>query len=235
MKQKNAKLLQSFILGLTLLITNAAASQTTWLKSSNNGLYYHTDTRFTWSGGSLNGYCNGYGTIQWYKADGSRSGSYTGYIVRGINEGYGTQYYSNGNIYYQGYWKNDMKNGSGSIYAENVILQYQGTFVNDKLKGIDLLEAAGYQTGKFIMNDIFDSGINLETSIVKSTDSEIWLFVKFNGIFINSNVYEFVLSIGKQSLSFEIPYMNERAKVYLTVKGIYEIGKEIDNYFNDRN
>jgi antitoxin component YwqK of YwqJK toxin-antitoxin module len=228
-----AKTLPVFICFFAVLLTNAATAQNNWYKSSNSGLYYHTDGKFTWTGGSKNGYCNGYGTIQWYTSEGTKSGWYTGNIVNGKNEGYGTQYYSNGNKYYEGYWKNDMRNGYGTTYYENGGIEYQGTFVNDKLAGIDLLEEAGYQAGKYIMENIFDSGINLQTSIIKSTEAGIWLYVKFNGIFINTNVYEFVVSIGKKSVSFEIPYMNDRAKIYLTLKGVYEIGKELSEYFND--
>jgi hypothetical protein len=233
--KKNYPAMQYLLLSIAFLFISFCRlnAQSSWMKSSNNGLYYQTNARFTWSGGGFNGYCNGIGTIQWYNADGTKTGWYTGKVVNGKNEGYGAYYYSNGQPWYEGYWKNDQKNGYGKMYFENGAIQFEGNFINDQLEGIGLLELAGNEAGKLIMDKLFDGGINLQTSIVRSTPEEVMVYVKFNGNINTANLYEFILAVGKKTPSVKIPYMNDLAKFYLTLKGISVIAAELDKIFSN--
>lgn len=225
-----------FIVLITILASTGSTSlfaQISWLKSANNSLYYFTDTRFTWNGGSKNGYCNGYGTIQWYNPDGTKAGWYTGYVVNGKNEGYGTQYFSTGQKYYEGNWKNDVYSGKGQLFYQNGIVRFEGNFVNGKLADIDLWNRAAFEAGKYIMNNIFDGGLNMESEIIQSTKEELCFYTKFNGNFFNSNVYEFVIGISKEAPYVRIVYANDLAKLYLTLKTIDAVADEIDNIFQN--
>jgi hypothetical protein len=236
MKKVCKKIAVIFALVILLLAPkHKANAQAYWIKSTNNGLYYHTNTSFTWNGSGKAGYCNGYGTIQWYNADGTKSGWFTGNIINGKNQGYGTQYFSNGQKYYEGYWSNDEMTGTGKMYDINGVLQFEGVFENGHLKNMALSNTAAYEAGKYIMRNIFDDGINLRSYVIKHTKDELWFRTQFNGIFINSNVYEFTIAISKNAPYVRIVYSNDLAKLYLTLKAIGTVANEIDNYFNDNN
>jgi len=232
MKKRN-RIIIVFLAFFACTGTTRVIAQINWLKATNSSLYYFTDTRFTWNGGSQNGYCNGYGTIQWYNPDGTKAGWYTGLVVNGKNEGYGTQYFSTGQKYYEGYWKNDVYSGFGRLFYPNGVLRFEGNFVNGKLANIELWDRAALEAGKYIMNNVFDGGLNIECEVIKSTKEEICFYTKFNGNFFSSNVYEFVIGISKRAPYVRIVYANDLAKLYLTLKTIDAVADEIDNIFQN--
>lgn len=191
-----------------------------WVKATNCGAYYHTgiDAVFTWTGGANNGYCNGYGTIQWYDVDGNKEGKYVGNVRNGINEGYGTQYYTNGNISYAGNWRNDMENGQGTKYNYDGSVAYSGKFVNGDLEGIASMNYAASVVGRFVMDKIFDGGINLRTGIVKIANNEVQIRITFNGNIMQSNYYAMTLIIKDTAPFVDFINYNDNTDFYLKLK-----------------
>jgi hypothetical protein len=185
-----------------------------WEKAYSTGYYYHTDPgTFTWSGGSRDGYCDGFGTIQWYDNAGNPTGKYVGYVSYGKNEGYGTQYYTSGDIYYQGNWE------------------------NDEIKDFAAFKNLGYDVGQFVMDKIFDGGINLRTSVVElintgDANNELKIRVTFNGDIINTNYYAMTVVVNRQAPYVHFENVNDMAGVYILYRAA-ELAKEINDYINE--
>jgi hypothetical protein len=222
MKQSTSRtriLLLSFCLILSLTAANA---QPTLVRSWNNNGYYQTGSGsvFTWSGSTLNGYCHGYGTIQWYD-NGNPSFKYIGGVKNGKNEGYGTYYNANGNRSYAGYWQNDVREGYGTSYNSDGSIYRQGYYTNDAFKYEDNADAVAKKCTNYIINNEFDGGINRRYTILKciyDTDNklvEMEIRITFNGDIINTNSYACTLAIKNYTtLSAEVVDCNERAETY---------------------
>ena len=185
-----------------------------WVKAYSSGYYYHTDpgSVFTWSGTSRDGYCDGYGVIQWYDSLGNPISKYVGYLSYGKNQGYGTQYYSNGDIYYQGNWE------------------------NDEIKDFASFTALGNVVGNFLMNKVFEGGINLHTDIIElinstNGDNELKVRVTFNGDVVKTNFYAFTLVINGEAPYIHFENINDMAGIYM----LYRLGviiNETNDYVN---
>ncbi len=72
-----------------------------------------------------NGQLNGKATVYLYNHE-----SYSGKMKDGKENGFGTSYYSNGQIEYQGDWENGTYSGVGSYYDSNGALIYSGSWEN---------------------------------------------------------------------------------------------------------
>lgn len=232
MKSKSKNLMQiACLLFFTLSVITTSAQE--WVKSYGTGLYYRTNSNsvFTWSGGSRNGYCHGYGTIQWY-VNGEKSSKYIGNVSFGKNEGYGTFYTANGNISYEGYWKNDMRHGHGTQYYSDGSIQFQGNFIEDNLENIDELNTAASIIGKYIMDEIFDGGIHLKTQLIRYSDNEIHIYIEFNGNIIQTNEYYMTLVIKDTAPYVDFINYNDNAESYIALKFTITVADELYKMFN---
>lgn len=146
---------QFYLLSFILLFNLNAYSQgrgTHYVGDIYNGCNFLTDKniRFTWSGSCSEGYCNGYGTIQTYNTNGSKSWKYIGNLRYGKAHGKGKMYRSNGSLMYDGDWENDYVQGYGTQYYSNGDY-YVGYFEKDKQsgKGTYYWNDGGYYTGNW--------------------------------------------------------------------------------------
>jgi len=101
----------------------------------------------SWSGKSLNGFADGYGTCYFYTN--SDNSYYTGQISNGKMNGYGKMrlfftYKGNNNIFidYEGYWSNGLPNGPGYI-SDHVGGTFAGDFKYGKLYQKIVVSEAG--------------------------------------------------------------------------------------------
>ncbi len=199
-----------------------ANAQVAWVKAWNTNGYYRTDSGsiFTWSGNMQNGYCHGYGTIQWYE-NGNTSFKYIGGVKYGKNEGYGTSYDAKGNKSFEGYWQNDVREGYGTSYYSDGDIYRQGYYTNDGYKQeVDADELASAYTNK-IINKLFDGGINRRYTILKCVYDannkmrEMTIRITFNGDIVKSNFYACTLVVTNYtSFSAELIDLNEQAAKY---------------------
>ena len=58
---------------------------------------------------------------------------YNGEFVKGVIEGKGIEYYSNGEKKYEGEWKNNLPNGKGKRFYENGNIYCDGNYFEGKL------------------------------------------------------------------------------------------------------
>lgn len=94
-------------------------------------------------------------------------------IIRNIIlDGYGIEYYKNGNIKYKGDFKNSIKSGVGIFYNKNKKIEYDGQFLNNKRHGHGIL---------YIYENIL-----IEKKKIKSTfkDGYLWNYNKLSNIII---------------------------------------------------
>lgn len=195
---------------LTLVITISHAQSVSWVKDYYTGNLYHTNSTFTWSGGSRAGYCDGYGKIQFYDSEGNATGWYVGNVQYGKNVGYGTQYLSNGEIFYRGQW------------------------VNDEIKDFDVVDNFGKLAGKLLMDKVFDGGINLNTTVIKfintgGSDDQLKIRVTFNGDIITTNFYAFTMIIDNNAPFVHFENANDNAQFYLSMKVTAAVINAINN------
>lgn len=135
MKTKINLLLLIFLFSFSQsVISQSASSQLKMRKAKNCNALYNTGGPFTWNGAIKNGYCHGYGTIQWYEKNGTKSGKMIGTIKRGKNEGFCTFYAANGKKVFEGMFENDMRNGKGKVFYSDGTTQ-EGTWYNDEFVG----------------------------------------------------------------------------------------------------
>jgi hypothetical protein len=69
-----------------------------------------------------------------YRQGGTRK-RYEGTWNKNFRDGYGAQYWFNGNVRYEGEYVNDKRDGQGSEYQLNGTLIYRGAWKNDKRHG----------------------------------------------------------------------------------------------------
>lgn len=231
--------MKQFILSsLAIMLSAITFSQgTSWERASNCGCYFQTSpgASFTWSGGTSNGYCNGYGTIQWY--DGySRSGKYVGNLMNGKADGYATQYRSNGNILYQGYWKNDMRHGRGTSYNSDGSVLYKGIFAYDKIKNLSTLESIAGQVASYIVQRIFFGGTNVSYTIKRAVFNddeslhEFWLYIYFNGNIVQTNEYYLTLKYNEDwAIPIDFYDYSDNCEDYLAAFAVSEIIRYFQN------
>ncbi len=113
----------------------------TYITSSNNQCkinnpYPQTNETVTWSGDCVNGFADGYGTVQWYQ-DGEKVQVGVGTFRHGKQTGKGTHSYTDGGIY-KGNWVDDKKHGKGKYTWANGSF-YQGNWQEDKKYGYGIL------------------------------------------------------------------------------------------------
>ncbi len=182
-----------------LPISKSHGQECTWVKAQYSSCYYHTSpgATFTWSGDCKNGYCDGYGTIQYYD-NGNLAGKLVGRLVQGKVEGYATQYYEDGSIY------------------------LQGNYVNDEYENLYQLSKDANDLGFYVMNEVFDGGTNLNCEIIdvidaKNGNKEIRIKVKFNGNIVQENKYSITLIL-TNNFPFVDFTANDRAMGYIVGK-----------------
>lgn len=238
MKNCNHALHLAFLV-LSLLSYTHSFSQSdglAYVKAQNCVGFYHTvkGDIFTWSGPVQNNYCHGYGTVQWFDSYGARLYRYTGNVQYGKNEGYGTSYYSNGVKAYEGYWKNDMREGAGTSFYDDGTIQYKGNFVNGSIEHLSDLNEFAYNLGNYLMQNIFDGGIHLDSRVIKminaeGEDKEIRIKVSFNGDIVTTNYYEFTIVIRSSAPYVDLVNVNDMASFYAG----YKLSKSIVDYYNE--
>jgi hypothetical protein len=152
-----------------------------------------------WYGDCSNGYCNGYGTVNYYDPNGSYSGKYIGYVSQGTLNGFGTKYYADGSILYQGRFK------------DNIFLdQAPYMLLNDPIMD-------------FVIDSLLSGGINRRCDIVKSVFSkdddllEIRYRVSCDGQFVETNHYTCTLVYSNQPPYIDIVDANDNAQVFITL------------------
>lgn len=212
----------AIVLAIFLLNFNANA-QAGYVREYYTGCYFHTTANsiFTWSGDCIGGYCNGYGTIQWYKSSGEKIDKFVGTLVNGKAEGFAIQYYPNGNKYYEGLWRNDMRNGYGTSYNSDGTIQFQGYFEGDEFKDYTKFNQLGYEIASEVVRDIFKGGINLETKVVKmvydkdGTFHEIRIKMYFNGNIVTSNIYRCTLILKDTGIPLDFVDYNDSVDSFL--------------------
>ena len=77
---------------------------------------------------------------------------YKGDFEVGHKAGYGTSYYSSGNIEYIGNWKGDLKHGYGKVYGNNNDFKYLKTDTSENVteNGQVCIKKGVFKNGKFI-------------------------------------------------------------------------------------
>jgi hypothetical protein len=214
-----------------VIFNNLCHAQTVMVKAQNKNCYFNTDagSLFTWSGDCRDGYCDGYGTIQWYDANGNSEGKFIGNLSYGKAQGYATQYYANGYISYQGYWSNDMRNGQGTSYYNNGAIEFQGNFIDDAYENYSAFNTFGAYIGNAIMQNIFDGGENLRSSLIQVIDQNgqrtMRIRITFNGNIVETNYYGFTLVISNQAPYVSFENVSPMAVIYLTLEAADEINR----------
>lgn len=94
--------------------------------------YYSEGVTFKWSGNSINGKANGYGTAIKYK-NGKYESTYEGHYKNGIREGKGKFTHADGTVR-QGTFVNGQLIGFGTMDSENGET-YEGNFINYRMHG----------------------------------------------------------------------------------------------------
>ena len=107
-----------------------------WIKDQNGCKKWNPEPvpheTITWTGKCVNGFIDGYGTLQWYK-DSIVGNKYIGNIINSRYSGQGTQTLSNGDKYV-GEWKEGKKHGQGTYFYSNGD-KYVGELKEDKNHG----------------------------------------------------------------------------------------------------
>ena len=100
-------------------------------------LFYKEDDKYnrvSYEGDWVNGERSGNGTLIWKSGE-----KYTGNWKNNNRDGYGTDYYPNGKIWYKGEWKNGKRDGKGvNYYQTNDKYNreyYEGNWVNGERSG----------------------------------------------------------------------------------------------------
>jgi hypothetical protein len=177
--------------------------QRTYRQASNCNCSLLTPTSvgsIQWYGSCNNGYCDGYGTVQYYDQDGTSMGSFVGNVSGGRLNGYGTRYAANGAIFYRGNLTNNEFTDEAPFLLTTGIV------------------------GDFMIDSLLSGGINRTCDIVKavfSTDGslqELRYRVTCNGQFMTENFYDCTLVITPNSAPFvDMVDVNDNAKVFITL------------------
>ena len=211
-----SQLSKTFIITLCL-VCSYDICHAQWNKTYSTGYDYYSlvSGEFTWSGNSVNNYVDGFGTIQWYDASNNPSFRYVGNVQRGRNQGYGTLYYANGDIYYRGDWEN------GGI------------------KDFQSFKSFANVLGSLIEDKVFDGGTNLQTTITElvstgDDNNEMKIRIEFNGNIVTTNYYAFTLVINKEAPYVHFEDINDAAGWYMLYKSA-EIIKLVNDAINNNN
>lgn len=189
-------------------------SQSSEYKAASNCgclLLVKNDVRsFSWSGSWENNYCNGYGTIRYYDAEDNFAGTYVGDVSDGLRTGYSSMYDSEGNLF------------------------LKGNFIQNKCPLALLLSSAEDFIGNFIIDSLFDGGINrsskLKKVIFNNNDDlqEVRYQLSFDGDIVSSNHYYCTLVVKTDPLSVDFVDYNDYAAYYIAIKTVLW-GMEIYN------
>lgn len=231
-----------FLILIPLFITKVdlAISQN-WVKAQNVDCYYYASLSdvFRWTGGCQNGYCNGYGTLQFF-TNGIAEEKYIGTLQNGKREGYGTYYYANGKKNYEGYFKNDLRNGFGVSYHDNGDTLYQGYWKDNKGVNEELLYSIGKILTDYIVAYMFDGGTNVIydlTKVICDRDGslkELRVKMTFNGNKASWIKYEGTLLIKTSPFTIDFIDYNKNFEAYIYLKTaevlIEGLSKIIDDF-----
>lgn len=225
MKSKILYLKIALLWLLMLSVTSHAFGQVTWVRADNVDSYYHTTagSLFTWNGLVRNGYCDGYGVIQWYD-NGRPTEKYIGYIQAGKNEGYGTTYFADGYKSYEGNWKNDMKNGYGISYNSDGSIRFKGIFTNDFIANQYVLEAIAEKLTGLVVDQVFDGGTSIKYGLTRAVYSgtgtleEVRIKMRFNGNINTDNYYQGTLLIDLANGKIDFVDYNDNFEFYIKLK-----------------
>jgi len=223
---------------ISLIVTQALFSQVRMRTAKNCNCKFNTNASFTWNGACKNGYCNGYGTIQWYGKNGKKTGKIVGHVKNGKSEGFCIMYYSDGTklfegnfvndkrnghgIYYyadgskyDGEWVDDLKNGKGTMYNSNGAISFQGEFADDN----ELVEEAESATTltDIEIQDLLEDFCEDYYSSCFSGRKYIWH--SLNVINIEYKENNVIKVTGRHSYkgSYNITYDNMDYYVYITI------------------
>lgn len=187
---------------LTRAAAQNAPAQVRWLRASNCNCTIGTfsnSSAFEWFGSCTNGYCDGYGTANYYDPNGNYSGKYVGAVSQGWLSGWGTKYYADGSIVYQGWLKDNVfVNEQPYLQANNIV-------------------------GNFIIDSLLSGGINRNCYIVKSVFSrdgmpqEIRWRVECDGQVVQTNHYSCTLVLRNQDPVVDIVDANDNAQVFIAL------------------
>jgi len=129
-------LLSLFVLFMTGSV--CAQAQGEWIADSKTGCKVFNPRReqnvtFYFSGTCLNGYANGWGSVQWFQ-NGVAGNIVTGEYINGRSSGKLQVKYPDGSIYEGALWIGGSRNGQGSLINANGDT-YVGEFKDDKFNG----------------------------------------------------------------------------------------------------
>lgn len=220
-----------------------AQNQLAFVKAQNVNGYFQTSRGavFTWSGSTVNSYCNGYGTIQFYDKNGDIGGKFTGTLKDGKSEGYGTMYYKNGAKSYEGYWVNDMRHGKGTEYHMDGSIKFTGNYIADNYEYLDEINVLSNKIATQILYKVFDGGQNLSvkpwtfTYDNQNGDFKLMIDMKFYGNIINTNYYQCTAILTKTFPYIDFSDYNDNAKTYILLKSPQLLRAIVDQLDKDLN
>ncbi len=223
--KKSLKFLAVIFL-VSILSNNLVYAQATLKKAYYTGLYFYADLPFTWSGGSSDGYCNGYGTLQFYE-NGNAAMKYVGYVKKGVFEGYGSSYRNDGSTFYVGNWSNNQMHGYGISYYENGNVFYQGQLYNNEIPTMSSLKSVAAQISQIVVSESFDGGSNVNYDVEKiiydreGQLKELSIRLTFYGNINTSNYYACTIAMSDYCKKVNYLNCNDRAANYLkTVQNV---------------
>jgi hypothetical protein len=215
MKDRNimARLYKLVVLLMLIIHCTIVSSQSyqdysapeSYIRASNNNCLLLMPQNgygsFTWSGNCDNGYCDGYGTANYYDFNGNYAGRFVGKCSQGLREGFGTRYYADGIIRYQGNYSNDRWDDEPKFtIGENLL--------RDLI--IDSLLMGGINRHSEITQSIFSSGGDLK---------KICFYISCNGQYFSSNFYELTVVVSPDdSVPVHFENVNDNAKGMITLK-----------------
>jgi hypothetical protein len=155
-----------------------------------------------WYGSCDKGYCDGYGTVNYYDQNGGYSGKFIGNVTQGLLNGFGTRYYADGSIAYQGRLVNN-------VYVDAEPFAQLDDIIRD-----------------FVIDSLLSGGVNRQCEIVKSIFSrsdelqEIDYKITCDGQFVKDNHYTCTLVFTNRLPYINIIDANDNAQVFLTLNFI---------------
>jgi hypothetical protein len=155
-----------------------------------------------WFGPCSNGYCNGYGTVNYYDPNGYYSGRYVGNVSQGLLNGFSTKYNADGTIAYQGRFKNN-------IFMDLAPF----LLLNDAIKDfvVDSLLSGGIHRHCEILTGLFSQNDDLR---------EVRYHVSCDGQLDETNHYTCTLVFSNRSPYIDIVDANDNAKFFITLNFI---------------
>lgn len=175
-----------------MFISHGLFSQIKMLKASNCKGLYNTNMPFTWSGSVKDGYCQGKGTIKWYRK-GKYMGKMVGNLKKGKNHGYCTLYDATGVKTFEGIFVNDKRNGRGKVYYSNGTYEL-GKWVNDVL--VETEEATVIvDTVSVASNELLNKALDKEDIEALQEILEEFCYSNYSDCFSGRKYVEYSLSI----------------------------------------